>query len=71
MNGQPVGGKTLVANLRLSIGRAELGNWGAPFAGDRYPIRNLVGRMDEFWLYGAALTAEEIQRLLELSNPVF
>jgi hypothetical protein len=70
VNGHPVGRKPLKAKMTLSIGNAEIGNWGVPWSGDRNPVRNLNGRMDEFLLFDRALTAEEIQKLYQAGEPI-
>ena len=70
LSGEPVGHKPLRERVRLSIGNAELGNWGAPFSGDSTPIRNLNGRMDEFFLFRVALPAEEIVKFYRAGEPI-
>jgi ferric-dicitrate binding protein FerR (iron transport regulator) len=50
----------------LSIGNAEIGNWGDPNRSDpEYAIRNLNGRIGELAIFNAALTSEEIQTLFQ------
>jgi hypothetical protein len=51
------------------IGASELGNWGLPTANHRFPIRNLNGRLDEFALYRAVLSPQEIRTLYESGKP--
>lgn len=53
----------------ISFGPAEIGNWGLPTEGHQFPIRNLNGRIDEFAIYGAALTSAEILQLYEAGKP--
>jgi ferric-dicitrate binding protein FerR (iron transport regulator) len=53
----------------IRFGPCELGNWGLPTTGHRFPIRNLNGAMDEFAIYGAALSPEEIEGLFEKGRP--
>ena len=51
---------------KLSIGNAEIGNWGDPNRSDpSYAIRNLNGRIGELAIFDAALTSDEIQGLFE------
>ena len=63
VDGAAVWSEPVVGTILLRIGDAELGNWGVPAVGDPVPIRNLCGRMDEFALFRAALSAEEIVEL--------
>jgi hypothetical protein len=70
VDGQQVSQQPLDTKVRLSIGNAELGNWGAARNGDATPIRNLNGRMDEFFLFGRALSAAEIQMLHHAGEPI-
>jgi hypothetical protein len=35
----------------------------------RFPIRNLNGSLDEFMIYKAALSADEIRQLYEVGKP--
>ncbi len=58
----------LVESVR--IGNASLGNWGLPERNEpRFAVRNLNGTIDEFKLYGAALTAPQIRRLYTDGKP--
>lgn len=53
----------------LRIGNGEIGNWGQPFRTDpTFAIRNLNGRMGEFAIFDAALSAEEIKTLFNESK---
>ncbi|MFK7820011.1 MAG: LamG-like jellyroll fold domain-containing protein [Planctomycetaceae bacterium] len=52
------------------IGTASLGNWAAPTQPDeRFAIRNLNGRIDEFALFKAALSSDEIATIYENGKP--
>ena len=52
------------------IGRATVGNWSSPMRPDaHFAIRNLNGSIDEFALFDAALTAEEIREMYENGKP--
>lgn len=53
----------------ISFGPAEIGNWGLPTEGHQFPIRNLNGRIDEFAIYGAALTSAEIVQIYQAGKP--
>jgi hypothetical protein len=70
VNGEEFDQSELRQIVKLSIGNAELGNWGAAVGGDKSPIRNLSGRMDEFFLFRTALTAEEIQKFYRAGEPI-
>lgn len=70
VNGQRLMQKALRgARVRLSIGNAEIGNWGTPSNFRRYPIRNFNGRIDEFALFKAALSDDDIQKLYRSGEP--
>lgn len=52
------------------FGRATIGNWSSPQRPDaHFAIRNLNGSMDEFALFSAALTNEEIKEIYENGKP--
>jgi hypothetical protein len=54
----------------VSIGTASLGNWGLPERDEpRFAVRNLNGSMDEFMLFGAALSDLEVQEIYEQGAP--
>jgi hypothetical protein len=54
----------------VSIGSASLCNWGLPERDEpRFAVRNLNGSLDEFALFKAALSAEEIRKLYDDGNP--
>ncbi len=58
----------LVTHIR--IGDASLCNWGLPERNQpRFAVRNLNGSMDEFLLFSAPLSNDEIRRLYEVSHP--
>jgi hypothetical protein len=72
VDGQCVVKKTLRGErVSLSIGNAEIGNWGTPGYGSfqRYPIRNFNGRIDEFALFQAPLSDRDIQELYRMGEP--
>lgn len=49
----------------LTFGPCEIGNWGLPTTGHKFPIRNLNGAIDEFVLYQDALSGDEIKAMYE------
>ncbi|MBL9186520.1 MAG: hypothetical protein JNK23_03485 [Opitutaceae bacterium] len=59
----------MVVPQKLRIGDAELGNWGLPASTDPQPVRNFNGSMDEFMIFKAPLTADEILDIYEKSRP--
>ena len=71
LNGQPISivdGTQMHKPLEaMRIGEADLGNWSDPIWEDA--IRTLNGRIDEFAIYGAALSAEEIAEIYEVGRP--
>jgi hypothetical protein len=68
-DGRPVKRATILKPYPLSLGKAELGNWGLPDGSTSPPIRNFNGRMDEFMLFNQALTEAEIAALFERGRP--
>ncbi|MCA9122240.1 MAG: FecR domain-containing protein [Planctomycetaceae bacterium] len=58
----------LVESVR--IGNASLCNWGLPEKNQpKFAVRNLNGSLDEFALFAAALSADEIQELYDVGRP--
>ncbi|MEM9588236.1 MAG: LamG-like jellyroll fold domain-containing protein [Planctomycetota bacterium] len=58
----------LVTTTRF--GRSTLGNWSSPQRPDaRFAIRNLNGSIDEFAIFAASLTGEEIKEMYENGKP--
>ncbi len=68
-DGREVSRHPIVESVRPRIGQAELGNWGAPRFGDRTPIRNLVGRIDEFLILEVPLGRAEIATAFQRGRP--
>jgi hypothetical protein len=68
VDGQPIGRFTLSKAIPLRIEHGELGNWNPGNSTDRAPIRYLSGRMDEFELFGRALTDQEIVDLYKTGS---
>lgn len=65
VNGRRVSEKTLKIQSPFRIGTAELGNWnGRGFPdNDPFMIRNFSGAMDEFCMFGRALSDAEVHAL--------
>lgn len=52
------------------IGTASIGNWSLPTRPEAgFAVRNLNGSIDEFAVYAAALTAEEIRTIFDHGTP--
>lgn len=71
VNGSPVARHALEVAPPFRIGPAELGNWNARTGADPAPflIRHLSGSLDEFELFGRALSDEEIRELYADGTP--
>lgn len=71
VNGLPVGGKALKIAPPFRIGPAELGNWNAKGfpENDPFMIRNFSGAMDDFCVFGRALSEREIRVLYAQGRP--
>lgn len=71
LNGQPIRQQPVRIAPPYRVGTAELGNWNAVgFPGnDPFLIRNFSGVMDEFCLFGRALSAAEIRGLYSDGKP--
>jgi hypothetical protein len=74
VNGELVSSDEIIDRFHIStltIGPAEIGNWGQPFRKTPwFAVRNLNGTIDELAIFNAALTADEIQNLYEQGKPV-
>ena len=70
-NGRPVritdGTQMHKALPKMRIGKADLGNWSDPIW--TTAMRTLNGRVDEFALYKAALTAAELEQIHRQGKP--
>ncbi len=55
--------------IPLVIGPAEIGNWRPQEHTGAHSIRSLNGRLDEFALFGRALSPEEILQLYQSGKP--
>ena len=74
LNGVAVGQTTFPKEANIPgivIGAASIGNWADPVyrTDDAFTSRNLNGVIDELWVYGAPLTASDIQSHYAVSNP--
>ena len=71
LNGFPVSERTLKVGPPYRVGPAELGNWNAIGFPEKDPfmIRNFSGGIDEFCLFGRALSDREIRSLYSHGRP--
>ena len=73
LNGELLHDETLPAELRVDttrIGAASIGNWSIPTRSEAaFAIRNLNGSIDEFAIFAAALSADEIKEMYEHGKP--
>ncbi len=71
VNGLPVGEKALKITPPFRIGPAELGNWNAKGfpENDPFMIRNFSGAIDDFCVFGRALSEHEIRVLYSQGKP--
>jgi Concanavalin A-like lectin/glucanases superfamily len=71
LNGGPASEQALNIKPPFRVGAAELGNWNAKGfpKNDPFMIRNFGGAMDEFCLFGRALSADEIRALYSSGKP--
>lgn len=74
INGEPVSTEAIPAKDRVEtirIGAASIGNWSEPAyrKGPEFAVRNLNGSMDEFILFKAALSSEEIAKIYRNGKP--
>jgi hypothetical protein len=71
VNGAPVSRHAVKIGPPFRLGSAELGNWNAYMGLDPAPnlIRNLSGSIDEFELFGRALTDAELHDLYVKGKP--
>jgi len=65
VDGRKVSEHALVFDQPLTIGAADIGNWGAPFDYHQQPIRNFNGRIDEMMVLNTVLSAEAINELYQ------
>ena len=60
---------TMKAPDPLTIGAAEIGNWGKPLDTSRAAIRTFVGCMDDLLVWNRSLSSEEIKDLYSQTHP--
>jgi hypothetical protein len=56
-------------DVLLRVGDAEIGNWNVPARRDNSHIRYFSGCMDEFLLFGRALSEQEVEQLYTQGRP--
>jgi hypothetical protein len=74
LNGEALSQESIPANYLVTdvrLGNASIGNWSEPVyrTDAQFAVRNLNGSMDEFFLFGAALTAEAMSEFYNKSRP--
>lgn len=73
VNGRQIHREVLPENMqvdRVNIGPASIGNWSQPTRDEaKFSVRNLNGSMDEFAIFSAALSADEIAALYQHGKP--
>ena len=69
LDGLPVSHHKIENPIPLVIGPAEIGNWRPQEHTGTHSIRSLNGRLDEFAIFGRALTAEEILQWYQSGKP--
>jgi hypothetical protein len=69
VEGRPVARQPVRFDIPLRVCDAQLGNWNIAAHRNRTPIRHFSGCMDEFLLFGRALSEDEIERLHAQGRP--
>ena len=69
LNGRQVSSEVIRFDQPLTIGSAEIGNWGVTLGKGTFPVRNFVGRMDEFTLWKVALSSAELAEMHRRYQP--
>lgn len=71
LNGTPASEHALKIAAPFRVGVAEVGNWNARGfpKNDPFMIRNFGGAMDEFCLFGRALSGDEVRALYSTGRP--
>ncbi len=54
---------------KIVFGACEMGNWGLPTKEHQFPVRNLNGCLDEFFIYREALDRQAIQAMFDAGKP--
>ena len=68
-NGRPVASAAIRFDQPLTIGSAEIGNWGVTLGKGTHPVRNFVGRRDEFTRWKIALDPVEVRDIYLKTRP--
>lgn len=63
LNGREISSEAIQFDQPLSIGSAEIGNWGVPLKNSASPVRNFVGRIDELTVWKVALGVDELREI--------
>lgn len=73
LNGKVLHEELIAEEFRVPqtrIGAASVGNWSIPTKDDaEFAIRNLNGSIDEFAIFAAALTADEVREMYDRGKP--
>jgi hypothetical protein len=69
VDGKSVAQDTILFDIPLRIGDAELGNWNIASHRNNTPVRFLNGRMDEFLMLSRVLSDQEIEDLYAEGRP--
>jgi hypothetical protein len=69
VDGRPVAQLSVLFEVPLRIGEAELGNWNVAAHRNSTPVRNLNGCMDEFMMFSRPLAPEEIEQHYNHGRP--
>ena len=68
-DGREVSSDEIVFDQPLQFGTCDLGNWTQDLSNPRYPVRNLIGRIDDLTVWDVALTGQEIHRMFLRTRP--
>jgi hypothetical protein len=69
VDGRSVNQESIPHKVTLHLDAAELGNWSHAVPPKSQPIRSFSGRIEEFILFNAVLTPQEILRLARVDQP--
>ena len=70
IDGKQVKKHAIELDMPLSIGAAEIGNWGAPvFTEEASPIRNFNGCIDELTIWDGVLSPAEVRTAYDQGRP--
>lgn len=70
LNGQEISHRPIKSEISVFFDALEIGNWTPQVGQPVEPLRNFTGRMDEFQIFGRALSAEEIASGYEIGRPL-